>query len=115
MSLFSSDPTVRRVWEVDPLDEQADPVLRTLGYFVSYYAYEEPATLHCEPWLKHDCLVFVGEGDNAQEAAYFPVLCRAQLQRRMREVCHCDDNLIGSTQEGIGRLLVRGDKATSLL
>lgn len=104
----SSVDGTQRVWEVDPLHEQEDPVLRTLGYFVSTYAHGQPATLYFEPWLKHDCLVFVGEGDNAQEAAYPPDLLRVRMQRRIKEVCHCDDNLTGSTQEGTGRLLVRG-------
>ena len=133
MTDCSRGPTARRVWHVDPLNKRQDPVLRELGLIVSNYAYQKPATLHFEPWLKHMCSVYLQEGDETHAVAssggrYYPVtddlredveirevwsdpcLLQSAFQPLIREICGIGLEVDGVAREGSGALSVRGHK-----
>jgi hypothetical protein len=106
----SSVHKTQRVWEVDPLDKTEDPVLQALGLLVSYYAYQRPATLHFEPWLKHGCAIFVQEGSELQETVGFSRLVAPALKPLIKDICGLD----GIVVRGSGALYVRGHKFSLL-
>lgn len=135
MTDCSRGPTARRVWHVDPLNKSQDPVLRELGLIVSNYAYQKPATLHFEPWLKHMCSVYLQEGDETHAVAssggrYYPVtddlredvetrevwsdtcLLQSAFQPLIREICGIGLEADGVAREGSGALSVRGHKSS---